>query len=123
MLPKIYEKRKYNRLPVAIPCHIMTGSLQKNSGNGYIVNYSLGGLGIESPLDIHDGTPVIIAFNLDSNDYEVRCMILYKNRITRDLFHYGIKYTDLNIIKIIKLNGTINKHLEKETAGVNIRYA
>jgi c-di-GMP-binding flagellar brake protein YcgR len=100
------NKRKYARISTNIPCDIST-SVTK--GRGYIVDFSLGGMGLATTMSLVLGSEIAIRLNAGTEEIFIFAIVINERQIMSDVMIYGVKYTRLNIFSKFRLISKIKK--------------
>jgi len=110
-------KRKYVRIPVTILVDLFTPDSQIKKGRACIVDLSLGGMAIETEAELELNSEIFLRINLPS-DGKSTMLDVFANVIRQqqigNLYHYGIRYTRMNIFEKIKLRNFIKRWIKRQ---------
>jgi c-di-GMP-binding flagellar brake protein YcgR len=108
-----FDRRKHIRITAKVLVDIYARGHKK--GRGCIVDISMGGIGVESELDIPKLTEIYMFVMMDPLSMDVYGKIVYKAEKMQGLFKYGIQYTKMNLLKKLKLKWHITKWVKQQS--------
>jgi c-di-GMP-binding flagellar brake protein YcgR len=108
------NRRKYFRYQIRILGYVFTAGVMSSESRCCLINFSLGGIALETNLDISPGAEIQLQINLVPEKVDIFGRAVRKQQVMENLFRYGIKYTRLNIFERIKLRRKIKKWLRSQ---------
>ena len=108
-----FERRKHIRVTTKILVDIYAREGHKK-GRGCITDISMGGIGVESELDIPKLADIYMFVMIEPISMDVYGKIVYKAEKMQGLFKYGIQYTKVSLWKKIKLKWYIRKWVKEQ---------
>lgn len=106
------EERKHERIPAKIMLDIFTPDGMTNLGRGFIVDISLGGIGVEADMNVSLDTDICMFVILAPLHFTIQGLVVYKKQEMSNLFRYGVKYTKMNFFDKLKLRRYIMKYIK-----------
>jgi len=110
--PKLRNRRKFLRISTNIPCDICDVYTSVTIGKGFIVDFSMGGIGIGTTVILADGLDVMIKVEIPGNDLYISTVVVNERRIMGDVFIYGLRFFQTNIFKRFSIRKTLRKLTE-----------
>lgn len=103
------RRRKYSRTPIILLCDIFIFPSERPQGRGCIVNFSLGGIALETTLDITPETNMLLRLNLFSENIDIFGRAVYKKQEMENAFIYGVKFIGMNIFRRFKFKNKLKE--------------
>lgn len=109
----IREKRKYVRIPIIILVDLFTTDSSVPKGRACIVDLSLGGLAVETEVELKKDTELFLRINLPGRPTPLEVFAeVVRQQEMGNVFRYGLRYTQLNIFEKFKLKYYIRKWIK-----------
>lgn len=106
---KYLHKRRYIRIPAIVLCDLFTSGAELLEGRSCIINYSSGGVALETTLDIPAKTEILLQLKNNSEELNIPGRIMHRRQVMEDLYVYGIKFIGMNIFKRHKIKKELSK--------------
>ena len=94
----ITNERKHARIPVKVICELSNSATLGKLGKGRIINFSFGGLGLITEINLPLYLPVRLAFALNEKKMDVLASITHKKNVLGNLRAYGLRYEAMSPI-------------------------
>ena len=109
-----YNRRRHTRIPITILCDLLVPEMRILRGRGCIINFSVGGVAIESTLDVPIGTEILMVIDFYHIKMDIPGRVSYSNRVMGNMFVYGVKFAGFNIFKRFKLIREFKRYLQDQ---------
>lgn len=107
MADGVQNKRRHFRYHSRILGYVFTADLESTESRCCLINFSMGGIALETNLNIVQDTEIRLQINLVPEKINVFGRIVHKQKVMENLYRYGIKYTKMGFFERYRLKKKI----------------
>lgn len=105
----IKNKRKFARITTNIPCELIDPTSTYVTENGFIVDFSFGGLAVATRAKIDIADHPLIKIKINDKDFFISVTLVNERKIMSDVYIYGFIYSRITFIRRLKMLWKLSK--------------
>jgi len=97
------QKRRHARTPITVLCELNEPATGIVLGNGCVLNFSRGGLGVVTPVKLSWGMPVDLHVKHLGRKGPLTVKVVNSRKVMENLYAYGLEFEGLNSFQRAKI--------------------